>query len=112
MARRKDGGEAQVAAPEPLDFPGRRLGVTALLLSMLVGVVGSAAGAVALTRASRAGHGNAPAVAAILIGVLHSTVFALVLWFVLQTFAGNVGPCADLGPGAHEGGGVTFECPE
>jgi hypothetical protein len=42
--------------------------------------------------------------------VLSSVVFALVLSFVLQSFAGTVGPCAGREPGTYEGGGVTFEC--
>lgn len=92
------------------DFPGRNLGVAGLVLAMVLGVVGVLVSVVALVQSSRVGRRNSAAIAGIVLGVLTSVVFGLVLSFVLQSFAGNVGPCAGRQPGTYEGGGVTFEC--
>ena len=92
------------------DFPGRRLGVAGLVLALVLGLVGVVVSTIALIQSSRAGRRNPAAIAGILLGVLSSVVFGLVLSFVLQSFAGTVGPCAGREPGTYEGGGVTFEC--
>lgn len=92
------------------DFPGRKLGVAGLILAMVLGIVGVVVSVIALIQSSRVRRRNPAAIAGIVLGVLTTVVFGLVLSFVLQSFAGNVGPCAGREPGIYEGGGVTFEC--
>ncbi len=95
---------------ENVDYPGRRLAVVGLLLSLTVSVVGIAVSIVALVTSARAGFRNKTAIAGIVLGFMGLIAFAAALWFIVQFFAGNVGPCAELGPGTHEDGLVTYEC--
>lgn len=92
------------------DFPGRRLGIAGLVLALTVSVVGTVVSVVALIMSARAKRRNAPAVAGIVFGVLGTLAFLATLWFIVQFFAGNIGPCAELGPGTHTDGLATYDC--
>lgn len=92
------------------DFPGRRLGVVGLVLALTVSVVGIVVSVVALITSARARRRNVPAVAGVIFGALGTLVFLAALWFIVQFFAGNIGPCAELGPGTHTDGLATYEC--
>ncbi len=92
------------------DFPGRRLGIVGLVLSLTVSVVGVFVSAAALLQSARAKERNVPAVAGLVFGLLGTVAFVLALWFIVQFFAGNIGPCAELGPGTHKDGLATYEC--
>jgi hypothetical protein len=91
------------------DFPGRKLGVVGLLLSMTIGVVGLIVSAVALVVSRRDGRRNAPALAGIVIGIAWSVAFAAAIWFFSQYIAGNIGPCAELEPSAETTKGYACE---
>lgn len=92
------------------DFPGRRLGVIGLIFAMTVSVVGIVVSIVALITSMRAKRRNPAAVAGIVLGALGTVAFVFAFWFIVQFFAGNIGPCAELGPGTHSDGLATYEC--
>lgn len=108
MSKRALASEPEVSG----DYPGKRLGVLGLIFALTVAVVGIVVSLVAVIRSARAGHRNIPALAGLVIGVLGTVVFFLAFWFIVQFFSGDIGPCAELGPGTHDEGLVTYECGE
>lgn len=92
------------------DFPGRRLGVVGLVLALTLSGVGIMVSVVALITSARAKRRNVPALAGIVLGTVGSLAFLAALWFIVQLLAGNIGPCAELGPGTHTDGLATYEC--
>jgi len=103
------------ATPVPAAAPpGKTLGIVGLILSIFFGIIGTIVSAVALSQSKKAGLKNGPAVAGIIIGIVLT-----VLWIIIaivsavaatSLFGGLAQVCADLGPGIHEVGGVTYTC--
>ena len=91
---------------------GSKLGALGLVLSLFAGPVGTVVSAVALVKSKRRGIVDPAATAGVSLGIITTLVFLVALWFIVQFFAGTIGPCAELGPGTHETGLVTYECGE
>lgn len=108
--------DPDVASPTPAvaaqSVPdGRGLGIAALVFAFVFQVVGLILGFVALDQSKRAGRGNAPARAAIIVSIV-----LIVLWIgagiAALTVASTVAEdCDALGPGIHEVDGVQIVCP-
>lgn len=99
-----------VVAPTDLEFPGKKLGVLGLILSCVLGAAGLLISVIALAASVRAGHRNSAAVAGIIIGFLTTTALVLGIVYFTSFWEGSVGPCAELGPGIHRDGLVTYSC--
>lgn len=69
----------------PATFPGKGLGITALILAFFFNLIGLILGIVALNQSKQAGYKNTPAVAAIWVGAAFMvlTVVAAVMVFGL-----------------------------
>lgn len=88
--------------------PGHGLGIASLIFSLVGGgLIGIILGAIGLSKSKRVGQKNGLAVAGIIIGVLNVLVAITVLSIL---FAGLAAQCADLGPGVHTVGNVTYTC--
>jgi hypothetical protein len=46
-----------------------------------------------------------------IVGIATTAAFVGGVFYFQAVFAGQVGVCADLGPGTHEGVFTTFTCP-
>jgi hypothetical protein len=92
------------------DFPGRKLGVIGLLLACTLNFVGLIVSLVALTISHRNGVRNPAAVAGIVIGAVATVVLVAATFYVVGVLDGDVGVCAELGPGVHEQGTMTYTC--
>lgn len=106
-------GALASAPPDTADteeYPGRRLGLIGLLLACTVNVVGLTVSTIALVRSARAGRRNPAAAGGIVIGALSTIVLVAVFYYVLGVLDGDVGVCADLGPGTHQEGMMTYTC--
>lgn len=88
-------------AGAPAAVPGKTLGIVGLILSIFVAIVGLIVSIVALRQSKKAGYGNGPAVAGIVIGIL-GTIGWILFWALIGVglvFAAQT--CADLGPGQY-----------
>ncbi len=102
---------AAPAAPAPAASDGRTLGIVALVLAFVFQLLGLILGFVALDQSRRAGRGNAPARAAIIVSIV-----LIVLWVgaiaTALVAAGSIqDDCDVLGTGIHEVDGITVTCP-
>jgi hypothetical protein len=102
-----------VPAPVPVS-DGKTLGIVGVVLAFLLPLVGLIVSIVARGQSKRAGVTNGAATAGIIIsiiimviGVILAIVFAVA---GASLFGGLAQICADLGPGVHEVGGVTYTC--
>jgi hypothetical protein len=102
-----------VPAPAPVS-DGKTLGIVGVVLAFLLPLVGLIVSIVARGQSKRAGVTNGAATAGIIIsiiimviGVILAIVFAVA---GASLFGGLAQICADLGPGVHEVGGVTYTC--
>lgn len=105
---------AQPAPAAPGADPGKTLGIVGLVLSILAAIVGLIISIVAFNKSKKAGFKNVPALVGIIIGIL-GTIGWIVFWGVIiaggaALFGGLAEICAELGPGVHEMGGVTYTC--
>lgn len=98
--------------PEPAerDYPGKKLGILGLIMSCVIGAVGLVISSIALVVSLRARHRNAPALAGVIIGFLTTTALVLGIAYFASFWEGSVGPCAELGPGVHREGLITYSC--
>ena len=98
------------ATPVPDATAGKTLGIVGLILSFFSGPLGLIISAVARSQSKKAGVKNTPATVGIVIGLL-STI-GIVIAIIAGVVAGGAlaAQCADLGPGVHEVGGVTYTC--
>ncbi len=90
----------------------KSLATIGLLFSFFLGPVGLVICVIALFRSRRRGGSEPAAIAGVIVGALSSMVFIAAMWFIASFFSGQIGPCAELGPGTHEVGLVTYECGE
>lgn len=96
--------------PTDSDYPGKKLGVLGLILSCVLGVVGLIVSSIALVVSLGSRHRNTPALAGVIIGLLTTIALALGILYFYNFWEGNVGPCAELGPGLHRDGLFTYSC--
>ncbi len=98
------------AAPAPVN-PGKTMGIVALVLSIIgLHLIGIIVGFVGLNQSKKAGQKNGFAVAGIVIGFIGLILVIALFAGGGALFAGLFGACAELGPGVHEVGGVTYTC--
>lgn len=103
--------EAAPVTPAPVAASdGKTLGIVALIVSFFVSLLGIILGFVARGQSKRAGVKNGPATAAIVLGFIF--LIGTIIWIVVAValLGGIAAQCADLGPGVHEVGGVTYTC--
>jgi heme/copper-type cytochrome/quinol oxidase subunit 2 len=99
------GGYSPVA-----EDPGRTLGIVGLVLSIVANVIGLIISIIAFTKSKKAGFKNTPALAGIIIGAVLTAISIVVTIFLVIAAMKLAGHCADLGPGIHQVGGVTYTC--
>jgi len=109
------GAPAPAYGGAPAPVPGKTLGIVGLILSCIFFVplsvlVGLILSIVALVQSRKAGVKNGPAVAGIIISAVLIVIGIIVGVIIGVSVASIVGTCAELGPGVHEVGGVTFTC--
>jgi hypothetical protein len=100
--------------PQPAATPPpsiRSLAVAGLLLACIAGPVGVVISLTAFLRSRRQGEKNTVAVVGMMVGVATTAAFVGGIFYFQAVFSGQVGVCADLGPGTHEGVFTTFTCP-
>jgi hypothetical protein len=90
--------------------PGKTLGIVGLILSFFTALIGLIVSAIALSKSKKAGFKNTPALVGVIIGAI-GTVIAIILIISTIALAGAAAnKCAELGPGTHQEGGVTYTC--
>lgn len=94
----------------PAPYPGQRLGVVGLILGCLLGIVGVIVSLIALVLSLKSGNRNTAAVVGIVIGTLATAVLVAGTFYMVGVLDGNVGVCAELGPGPHTQGLMTYTC--
>lgn len=108
--------EVPPAAPQytsganPASYPGKGLGIAGLILAIFLNVIGLIISIVARVQSSRAGFKNGPALAGIIIGIITTLGSIAIAVAVGAGIASLASHCADLGPGTHQVGGVTYTC--
>lgn len=101
---------APAAAPAPAN-PGKTMGVVALVLSIIgLHLVGVIVGFIGLNQSKKAGQKNGFALAGIIIGFIGMVIVLALIVGGGALFGSLFGACAELGPGVHEVGGVTYTC--
>lgn len=96
-----------VAAPV---VPGKTLGIVALIVAFFFSLLGLILGLVARSQSKRAGVKNTPATIAIVLSIIFM-VLGIIGGIVWASAIGSLfNACAQLGPGVHEVGGVTYTC--
>ncbi|MDP5228721.1 MULTISPECIES: DUF4190 domain-containing protein [Arthrobacter] len=84
------------------------LAILSLIGAFIINIVGVILGIIALVQIKRTGQrGKGLAIAGIVIGALSIIIGIVVMVSVLGSLASH---CADLGPGTHVVGGVTYTC--
>lgn len=101
-------------APAAPVSDGKTLGVVGVILAILIPLVGLIVSIVARGQSKRAGVPNGAATAGIVISII-LMVLGIILSIVFAVsgaalFGGLAQVCAELGPGVHEVGGVTYTC--
>ena len=94
----------------PAQDPGRTLGIVGLVLSFLTAAVGLVVSIVALRRSRKAGHKNGFALAGVVVGGVVTLLWVVGLAVGGVALGGVAAKCAELGPGTHTVGGVTYTC--
>ena len=101
---------APAAAPAPAN-PGKTMGVVALVLSIIgLHLVGVIVGFIGLNQSKKAGQKNGFALAGLIIGFIGMVIVLALIVGGGALFGSLFGACAELGPGVHEVGGVTYTC--
>lgn len=100
------------SAGAPSTFPGKTMGIVALIVAFFANFIGLILGIVALVQSKKAGYKNGPALAAIIVGAVLMVIGVIVVIVVLATVVGpTLALCADLGPGVHTlPNGLTITC--
>ncbi|WP_052663599.1 hypothetical protein [Psychromicrobium lacuslunae] len=110
--------QPQQPVPQPVGYPvqaqqdpGKVMGILSIVLPFVfLGLVGLILGIIGLNKSKKAGFSNAPAVIGIVLSILAiigSIIVGVVLFVTLQHVLQT---CAELGPGTHVRGGVTYTC--
>jgi hypothetical protein len=114
--RRRQEQAAQAAATPTTAAPPtaapnvKSVAVLGLILSCVAGPVGLIISLVALIRSRRAKASSA-AVAGVIVGVVTTAAFIGGIIYFRAVLEGDIGVCAELGPGVQDGITGTFECP-
>lgn len=90
--------------------PGKTLGIVGLILSFFTAIIGLIVSAVALNKSKKAGFKNTPALVGIIIGALGTIGAIIAIIFAVTVVGAVASKCAELGPGVHTEGGVTYRC--
>jgi hypothetical protein len=115
--RRRREAAAQAAAPTPApaeltERPNlKSVAVLGLILSCVAGPVGLIISLVALIRSHRAGERSTAALVGVIVGVVTTLAFIGGVIYFRAVLEGDIGVCAELGPGVQDGISGTFECP-
>lgn len=92
------------------DDPGKTMGLVGLILAIVIPLVGLIVSIIARGKSKAAGFKNTLATAGIVVGallLLGQMIAGIVMGVSL---AGVAAKCAELGPGVHVEGGVTYTC--
>ena len=104
-------------APSPAAAPvsdGKTLGIVGLVLAFLIPLAGLIVSIVARGQSKKAGVPNTPAKVGLILSIIFM-ILGLIFTIVFVAggatlFGGIAAACAELGPGVHEVGGVTYTC--
>ena len=94
----------------PVAVPGKTLGIVALVFAFLSSPIGFILGLVARSQSKKAGVSNTPATVAIVLGLIGTIIIVIIIAVSVAGAGALLSQCADLGPGVHEVGGVTYTC--
>ncbi len=94
----------------PAAVPGKTLGIVALVLAFISSPIGFILGLVAKSQSKKAGVSNTPATVAIVLGLIGTIIIVIIIAVSVAGAGALLSQCADLGPGVHEVGGVTYTC--
>jgi hypothetical protein len=89
----------------------KSVAVLGLILSCVAGPVGLIISLVALIRSRRIGERNAAALAGVIVGLVTTAAFIGGVIYFHAVLTGDIGVCAELGPGVQDGVNGTFTCP-
>jgi hypothetical protein len=113
---------APVSAPSGVDFPGKALGIVALIagivsyfiLPFIAGVAAIIMGAIARSQSKKAGFKNTPALVGLILGIINiviSIIVGIIVIVALVAVFGNLANvCSEYGSGVWEIDGVTYTC--
>jgi len=101
---------ASQPAPAGTTYPGKTLGIIGLIAAFPFNLIGLILSIVALVQSKRAGYKNTPAVIGIIVGAVLLVGSVIVLIVLIAVFGNLFAQCAELGPGTHHVGGVTYTC--
>ncbi|MGB4777294.1 DUF4190 domain-containing protein [Microbacterium sp.] len=109
-----DGG-----APSNGSYPGKTLGIVALIVAIFANLIGLILGIVALVQSKKAGYKNGFAVAAIIVGSVLFVIgliigIMLLVWLTTQgaDLVNQVNACLDDPTGSVVYNGITMSCEE
>lgn len=105
-----DPASVPVPAAAPTASDGKTLGIVALIVAFFFSVIGIILGFVAKSQSKRAGVKNTPATVAIVLGFVFLAGTIIAISVAVAGAGALLSQCADLGPGVHEVGGVTYTC--
>ncbi len=110
---------AQPGATAPTN-PGQTMGIVGLVLAIFFNIIGIIVSIVALNKSKKAGFGNGPAVAGIIVGILTTIIAVVIIAGIIATIAAasaglgqiQAEMCGALGSGTWDlGGGQEVTCP-
>ena len=98
------------AAPAPASAPGKTLGIVGLVFAFVFALLGLILSIAAKVQSNRAGVKNTPATAGIVVSIIVLVGYVIIGIALAGVLGGVVAECANLGPGVHVVGGVTYTC--
>jgi hypothetical protein len=118
---------APVSAPPGTDYPGKTLGVVALvagivsyfILPIVAGIAAIIMGAIARKQSKQAGYKNTMALVGLILGIVNIVVYAIVTIIIIVAVIAAVSAsgirnpievCNEYGSGVWEIDGVTYTC--
>jgi hypothetical protein len=90
--------------------PGRTLGIVGLILSFFTALIGLIVSAIGLSKSRKAGFKNTPALIGVIIGAIGTVAVVIGIIVAVSVVGAAAAKCAELGPGTHQEGGVTYRC--
>ena len=97
-------------APASASAPGKTLGIVGLVFAFIFALLGLILSIAAKVQSNRAGVKNTPATAGIIISIIVLVGYVVLIIALVGVLGGVAAECANLGPGVHEVGGVTYTC--
>ena len=95
---------ASAAAGGPATYPGKTLGIVAIVIAIFFSVIGLTLGFVARSQSRRAGFKNTPATIAIVLGFVFIALTIVVIVVVGAQIAAIAELCAEVGSGCQMNG--------